>query len=438
MQINRRSGNTRPCGATGQRLRSVSLAFLRGYANHGANFTTDGLLVEFPPRNGYSARVKRTFLCLSVAMASLVQAADDPGFVPLFNGRDLTGWVNANCAPETWSVTNGLIHCIGKPTGGLRTVRQYENFILELEWRHLTRGGNSGIFIWATPIAAPGVPFLRGIEVQVLDHGYNAPGKNEWYTSHGDVFPIHGATMNPFGRHNGMRSFPSEERSRGTPEWNQYRIVCSNGTIRLAVNGKEVSGGENCNYRKGYLGLESEGAPVEFRNLRIKELKPDTAGGDVTAPLDLGWRPLFTGLDLRGWRTNAATASAWLVTNERLVRQAVPAAQDAILWTEAEFGDAEFIVDCRPQKDGALPAQTQAAAWIRSPGRAPFKLSLEGGGATQFQRFTITLKGNQATVKHEDQPARTWTLPTEVHFPWILGVDSSGPCEFMNLYVRRL
>ena len=193
---------------------------------------------------------------LFLAVVCPLRGADD-GFVSLFNGIDLSGWVNANCAPETWSVHEGVIHCTGHPTGAMRTTRQYENFILEVEWRHLSRGGNSGVFIWGTPIAAPGVPFLRGIEVQVLDHGYDAKGKNEWYTTHGDVFPIHGATMKPFGRHNGMRSFPAEERSKPSPEWNHYQVVCSNGVLRLHVNGKEVSGGEDCNYRKGYLALES-------------------------------------------------------------------------------------------------------------------------------------------------------------------------------------
>src|SRR4051812_3521791 len=238
-------------------------------------------------------------LLLAASLASLISgfAAEEEGFVPLFNGRDLTGWVNANCAPETWSVTNGVIHCTGHPTGAMRTERQYENFILEAEWHFLVSGGNSGVFIWGTPIAAPGVPFLRGIEVQVLDHGFNVPGKNEWYTTHGDVFPIHGATMNPFGRHNGQRSFPSEERSKGSPDWNHYRIVCNNGVLRLHVNGKEVSGGENCNYRKGYLGLESEGAPVEFRNIFIQELPPGNAQPETSAPQDLGWQSLFNGLD---------------------------------------------------------------------------------------------------------------------------------------------
>src|ERR1041384_3540303 len=99
---------------------------------------------------------------------------------------------------------------------------------------------------------------------------------------------MHVSSMKPFGRHNGQRSFPSEERSKGSPEWNHYRIVCTNGVLRLQVNGKEVSGGEECNYRKGYLALESEGAPVEFRNIRLQELPSSTPPVDLVAPEDKG------------------------------------------------------------------------------------------------------------------------------------------------------
>ena len=269
----------------------------------------------------------------------------------LFNGRDLSGWVNVNCAPETWSVKDGVIHCTGVPTGALRTERQYENFELELEWRHLKSGGNAGIFIWSSPLAAPGVPFLRAIEVQVLDHGYNANGKNEWYTTHGDVFPIHGSTMKPFGRHRGERSFPSEERSKPSPEWNQYRIVATNGVVRLSVNGKEVSGGENCNWRKGYLGLESEGSPVEFRNLRLKEHPSTGAGPEAGAPVEAGFVPLYNGLDLRGWKANDEMNSRWQPSDWRLVLKDNAGKPGAILWTEQAFHDFEFIVDFKlPEK----------------------------------------------------------------------------------------
>src|SRR5262245_41810064 len=280
--------------------------------------------------------MKNFLLLLLTAAAASVTAAENDGFVSLFNGRDLSGWVNANCAPETWSVRDGMIHCTGRPTGAMRTDRQYENFILEVEWRHRQSGGNSGVFIWGTPIAAPGVPFLRGIEVQVLDHGFNVPGKNEWYTTHGDVFPIHGATMKPFGRHNGERSFPSEERSKGSPEWNHYRVICTNGVLRLSVNGKEVSGGEDRNYRKGYLALESEGAPVEFRNLRIRELPSSNPPANLIAPEDTGLRAIFTGLDLRGWKTNATVVQRWAVRGERLSTSAGEPNPAATLWSDKD------------------------------------------------------------------------------------------------------
>jgi hypothetical protein len=224
-------------------------------------------------------KLPSTLLVLLAAITPVDSAEN--GFVPLFNGRDLTGWVNVNCAPDTWSVRDGVIACTGQPTGALRTVRQYENFIFEVEWRHLKPAGNAGIFVWASPEAAPGVPFLRSIEVQVLDHGYGQSGA---HTTHGDIFPIHGSKMVPLGRSKGDRAFPSEERSKPSPEWNHYRIEANNGTIRLSVNGKEVTAGEKCHWRKGYLGLESEGSPTEWRNLKLKELPSTGATAEESAP----------------------------------------------------------------------------------------------------------------------------------------------------------
>lgn len=243
-------------------------------------------------------------LLLTGFLAAPLRAQEE--FKELFNGRDLTGWVNVNCAPETWTVKDGLLHCDGIPTGALRTEKQYENFILELEWRHLKPGGNAGVFIWAGPLSAPGQPFLRAIEVQVLDHAY---GKSDWFTTHGDVFPIHGSSMKPFGRHNGQRSFPSEERSKGSPEWNHYRITCLDGTLKLAVNGKEVSGGENCIWRKGYIALESEGGIVDWRNIRIRELEGGKATPEQTAPLADSSVSLYDGRSLKNW--TASSGAQW-------------------------------------------------------------------------------------------------------------------------------
>ena len=75
---------------------------------------------------------------------------DVPQWKDLFNGKDLTGWVNVNCAKDTWSVRDGMIVCTGKPTGVMRTEKMYENFVLHVEWKHLVAGGNSGCFAWSS------------------------------------------------------------------------------------------------------------------------------------------------------------------------------------------------------------------------------------------------------------------------------------------------
>ncbi len=124
---------------------------------------------------------------LSIALAGpgWLRADEDEGFRPLFNGRDLAGWAPVNVAPETFTARDGMIVSTGKPTGVLRTDRSYENFVLELEWRHMQPGGNAGLFVWSDGLPAVGVPFTRSFEVQILD-GQNTDD----YTSHGDVFGI--------------------------------------------------------------------------------------------------------------------------------------------------------------------------------------------------------------------------------------------------------
>ncbi len=401
--------------------------------------------IQAHTKSGPRIGAVRAALTIAAAMAfggGPVRAAETKDdFKSLFNGRDLKGWVNVNCARETWSVTNGVIHCTGLPTGALRTLRQYENFELELDWRHLSAGGNSGIFIWASPVAAPGVPFLRAVEVQVLDHGYNADGKNQWYTTHGDVFPIHGSTMKPFGRHNGMRSFPSSEHGKGSPEWNHYRIVGTNGVLRLSVNGTEVSGGEECNYRKGYIGLESEGAPVEFRNIRIREFPSGNASADVTAPLDPTWVNLFSGLDLRGWKTNGAVAGQWSVGGERLHAKAptadVSKGTPAILWSVRSYRDAEFLFDANPSKPADGQPVPQPVAWIRGSGEKWARVPLPAATPGRHQRYQVRLLGRAVTVLKDGVRSAQWTLPDDAPKGGEFGLQAmDGNVEFMNVYVR--
>src|SRR5262245_13654197 len=99
-------------------------------------------------------------LALGAAVPFLAGGKQDDGFVPKFNGKDLTGWVNVNCAPGTFFVKDGMVITTGKPTGYLRTEKQYENFIAEFEWMHVPPApgavGNSGFFVWADPLPAVG------------------------------------------------------------------------------------------------------------------------------------------------------------------------------------------------------------------------------------------------------------------------------------------
>ncbi|HKS38777.1 MAG TPA: DUF1080 domain-containing protein [Verrucomicrobiae bacterium] len=275
---------------------------------------------------------------------SVLFAAEDD-FVPLFNGKDLSGWVNVNCAPETFTARDGMIVSTGKPTGVMRTERMYENFILELEWKHLHRGGNAGLFVYSDAITAPGVPFSRSIEVQIIDG--NDP--NGQWTGHGDVFSIHGATLVPDRPHpkGWARCLPSELRAKPAGEWNHYRVESRDGKLTLAVNGKVVSGGTKCVPRKGYICLESEGSEAHFRNIRMKELPSSNPPANEVADADQGFKSLYTGLDLRGWKVEPGSEGHWKSKDWNLDYDGKSEGQEKNLWTEKEYDDFELIVDWR-------------------------------------------------------------------------------------------
>ena len=205
---------------------------------------------------------------------------EGPGWKPL----SLADFENVNCDKNTWQEKDGTIYCTGKPVGVTRSKKTYENFELVAEWRHMKPAGNSGIFLWAPDASftglKPGQLPRGGIEVQVLDLEYETRyekkngKKSDWFTSHGDVFPVGTSKMKPFApvSKNGRRSFPSKRLTLGVEKWNHYYVRAINGEVRLWVNGEEVSGGSNCQPAAGFMALESEGSPVEFRNLRIREL----------------------------------------------------------------------------------------------------------------------------------------------------------------------
>ncbi len=429
-------------------------------------------------------------LVLLLALSSLALADEkkDEGFIDLFNGKDLAGWVPVQTAPSTWTVKDQMIICSGKPTGVMRTEKHYENFILELEWRHMIANGNSGVFIWSDPVTSRGQPFTRGIECQVLD------GKGgDWYTTHGDVFPIHGAVMKPDNpRGKGSRSYPTENRSKPSPEWNHYRIVANEGAIELHVNGKLVTSGKECSPRKGYICLESEGGLVHFRNIRVKELPPAKVPlkPEQIAKLDEGFKSIYTGVDLTGWTKDEKNAGHWKADDWVIDYDG----KGSDLWTEKEYGDFVMIADWRwsgkpvkkswpavlPTGEDAKDAdgkpklvevddagdsgiylrgssKSQVNIWCRPCGsgevygyrtdatqpaevRAGVTPKLVADAKIgEWNRFVITMKGDRLTVDlNGKRVLENAQLPGVAKRGRIALQNHGDPIQFANIYIKEL
>lgn len=211
-----------------------------------------------------------------------------PGFKKLFNGKSLDGFVDINTSEETWYVEDGILKCTGEPIGVIRTEKQYENFILDIEWRHIEPGGNSGVFILADGEPYQERPFPTGIEVQMVDPGIADIRDIVEDYAHGQLFPVSGldGTIpdNPF-EISPSRSNPLEFRVNGAGEWNRYLLVCVDGTIKLSVNGKFVNGIRSDNRKKGYICPESEGYEIHFRKIDIMELPGGILKPEQIAPV---------------------------------------------------------------------------------------------------------------------------------------------------------
>ena len=193
-------------------------------------------------------------------------------------------FVGVNGNVDTWTWRNGVLISTGTPIGVLRTRQKFTNFEMVIEWRHLKPAGNSGVFAWVPDQALahlkPGALPEYGIEVQMLDHAFRdqyekqSGKKGDWFTTNGDIFAVGKSKLTPFPpvSPNGSRSFPRKDLSRGVGEWNHYYVRAINGELRLWVNGEEVSGGSGAEPRTGFLCLEAEGSPVEFRNIRVRDV----------------------------------------------------------------------------------------------------------------------------------------------------------------------
>jgi hypothetical protein len=198
-------------------------------------------------------------------------------------------WKNVNTDPDTWHVEKDLLICTGKPIGVMRSEKQYENFILHIEWMHMEAGGNSGTFVWSNATPPEGARLPNGVEVQMLELEWVNLNKRDGVTPpiayvHGELFGVGGVTTVP-DNPRGTRSKSIENRCKGKGEWNTYDVVCVDGVVKLSVNGKFVNGVTGATQKKGYICLESEGAPIHFRNIKIIELPAGVTSPEQTAPV---------------------------------------------------------------------------------------------------------------------------------------------------------
>jgi hypothetical protein len=201
------------------------------------------------------------------------------GLQPLISGErekgETVNWFQVNTETDTWKKKGEELICSGHPIGVVRSEKKYENFLLHIEWKHMEAGGNSGTFVWSD--AEPGENRLpNGVEIQMLELDWVRLNTRDGNTPplayvHGEIFGVGGVETvpdNPRGR----RSKSVENRCKGKGQWNTYDVVCVDGTIKLSVNGKFVNGISKSTKKAGYICLESEGAEIHFRNIRIVRL----------------------------------------------------------------------------------------------------------------------------------------------------------------------
>jgi hypothetical protein len=200
----------------------------------------------------------------------LLSAASAPG-AELFNGKDFTGWTfyeQGNTDPKnTWSVSDGIIHCTGKPNGYLRTEKKYSDFKVTVEWRfptNMTKAINTGVCVFMqdrAPDASANSVWPNCVECQGMhDH-------------QGDFWLQGGATCAEpmtLGRNGIKMPKPSAEKPAG--EWNTYEVICKGDTVEIIVNGTSMNKVTGCNNSSGYIGLQSEGGPWEARKVTVETL----------------------------------------------------------------------------------------------------------------------------------------------------------------------
>ncbi len=220
----------------------------------------------------FIAHVKTATVSFFFALALLGIATAQNVIVPanhiaLFNGKDFSGWtfcMKDSADPgQTWCVTNGVIHCTGKPIGYLRTKQAYNNYVVTVEWRFVKiapKADNTGVLVHIQP---PDKVWPMCIQNQ---------GKSG---RQGDLFVMMGAECK---EHKGLDANspvpmrgPSAEKPVG--EWDTNVTVCAGNDVKAIINGKFMNEITDCTISSGFIGIQSEGGDIEIRKVSLEPLK---------------------------------------------------------------------------------------------------------------------------------------------------------------------
>ena len=299
-------------------------------------------------------------LCAAAACAPqqnvLTKEEIADGWQLLFDGKTLDQWKDYNGEELTmpWHVVDGCIQAKGDGSdlaGYIVTKKQYENFILDWDWK-LSHGGNSGMIYHVVEDPYFKVPYVTGPEYQLIDNeGWeevNAPNKLEEWQKLGVDYAMHlpdpdSLFVNPQG------------------EWNSSRIVFDNGHVEHWLNGHKIlefeawtddwfarkhsgkweTAPEYGLARRGVICLQDHGSPASFRNLKIKEL-PRKAGREVE---------LFNGKDLTGWE--AYGTEKWYVDKDgNMVCESGPDKEYGYLATREYYNDFDLTLEFKQLANG--------------------------------------------------------------------------------------
>ena len=186
----------------------------------------------------------------------------------LWNGRDFAGWKLYTGEPnhdvtKTWSIKDDIIRCEGKPAGYMRTENDYADYLFHVEWRWPGKGGNNGVLVH---MSGPDVVWPKSLECQLLSG--NA----------GDFWVIGGLETAEHAkggkRVKGRRTIKLRDSSeKPLGQWNTYDIICKDDWIVVIVNGVVQNVATKCSASSGKICLQSEGIPIEYRNIYIEPLE---------------------------------------------------------------------------------------------------------------------------------------------------------------------